>query len=61
MDQIGEDRNEYKTIWGYSASETEARMPLFQYPQYNYSLTSELTNFSTEPAVVPGEELLEIK
>ncbi len=59
MDRIGEDVNDYKTIWGYSASETEARMPVYQYPDYQFKITSELTNFQTEPAVVPDEEILE--
>jgi Lysine 2,3-aminomutase len=45
MENFGEDRNTYKTIWGYSASETESRMPIFQYPDYQFKTTNELTNF----------------
>lgn len=45
MDEIGENVEEYKTIWGYSASETESRMPVYQYPEYDFPVTDELTNF----------------
>ena len=45
MDEIGENVDEYKTIWGYSASETESRMPVYQYPEYDFAITDELTNF----------------
>lgn len=48
MDEIGEETDEYTTIWGYSASETETRPPLFQYPEYEFQSTAELTNFSLE-------------
>ncbi|MEJ2595778.1 MAG: hypothetical protein P8100_11795 [bacterium] len=48
MEDIGEDRDNYKTLWGYSASETEVRMPIFQYPDYDFATTEELTNFRLE-------------
>jgi lysine 2,3-aminomutase len=60
MDEIGEDISEYKTIWGYSASETETRMSVYQYPPYDYNITDELTNFSYETSLEPGEEVLEV-
>jgi lysine 2,3-aminomutase len=59
MDEMGEDTEEYKTIWGYSASETEARMPVYLYPEYSFNTTDELTNFVLEPARIHDDELLE--
>jgi len=41
----GEDPEEYKTLWGYSMGETEARMPIYKYPDYDFQITDELTNF----------------
>ncbi len=60
MDAMGEDIEEYKTIWGYSANETETRAPIYKYPRYPFKITSELTNFSIEPARVPEDELVEL-
>jgi len=45
LDSLGENINEYQNIWGYSLSETEARMSVYDYPAYNYALTSEISNF----------------
>ena len=56
MDRIGEDIDEYKTIWGYSASETEVRMPVYQYPEYSFKVTSDLTNYQTEASENPNED-----
>ncbi|MCF6172060.1 MAG: KamA family protein [Bacteroidales bacterium] len=58
MEEIGEDISDYKTIWGYSSSETESRSSLYQYPEYNYRLTERLTNFMQEPVAVPAETAL---
>lgn len=44
LQEIGEDINEYESIWGYSIGETEARMSLYEYPEYNYKVTNEITN-----------------
>ncbi len=59
MEKMGEDIQEYKTIWGYSVSETETRSPLYHYPEYPYRLTSLLTNFRLEPEQLLKEELIE--
>ena len=58
MDRIGEDIEEYKTIWGYSASETEARMPVYQYPEFSFKITSELTNYQLELSSIPNEDTI---
>ncbi len=44
LEEIGEDINDYESIWGYSIGETEPRMSLYEYPEYEFSLTDEFTN-----------------
>jgi lysine 2,3-aminomutase len=41
---IGENIADYKGIYGYSIGVTEPRMPLFEYPDYDFELTDEITN-----------------
>jgi len=45
IQEIGEDPEEYNTLWGYSMGETEERMPIYNYPEYDFNATEELTNF----------------
>jgi lysine 2,3-aminomutase len=56
MDSIGEDTDEYKTIWGYSISESEARIPVYQYPEYQFQTTTELTNLQLEASLISEED-----
>ncbi len=44
MESMGEDPEEYKDIWGYSIGETEARATIFEYPEYSFATTGEMTN-----------------
>jgi lysine 2,3-aminomutase len=44
LETMGEKREEYLSIYGYSLGMTEARMPIYEYPEYDYQLTEELTN-----------------
>ena len=44
MDEIGEDVSEYRNVFGYSLGETEPRMPLYEYPDYDFEVTEALTN-----------------
>jgi len=41
----GENLIEYSSIWGYSLSQTENRASIYQYPKYNYEITSDFTNY----------------
>ena len=50
MDDIGEDSAEYTDVFGYSLGETEPRMPLYEYPPYDYEVTEEITNLELEGA-----------
>lgn len=44
LEEIGEDIAEYESIWGYSIGETEARSPLYGYPDFDYQLSPEYTH-----------------
>ncbi len=44
LSEIGENADEYQSIWGYSIGETEARMQIYEYPEYNFNITEDLTN-----------------
>jgi len=43
LDQMGEDRKDYERIYGYSIGQTEPRMPMYEYPEYDYVVTKEVT------------------
>lgn len=47
-EEIGEDVAEYESIWGYSLGETERRMPIYEYPDYDFKVTEEITNLKLE-------------
>lgn len=44
LGDMGENVEEYQSIWGYSLAETETRLNLFEYPEYDFKLTDEITN-----------------
>jgi lysine 2,3-aminomutase len=44
MEAMGEDPAEYESMYGYSISKTEAIMPVYQYPDYEFETTEEMTN-----------------
>jgi lysine 2,3-aminomutase len=44
LEEIGENKNEYTDVYGYSIGETEGRMPLYEYPESDVSITKEFTN-----------------
>lgn len=43
--EMGENVQEYQSIWGYSISETEPRLPVFEYPEYDFKVTEHISNF----------------
>jgi lysine 2,3-aminomutase len=58
LSKMGEDLKDYDTIYGYSIGETEDRMPIFEYPEYNFIVTPVFTNLKiSKPA--PDFELTE--
>jgi len=37
LESFGEEVSEYESIWGYTMGETEPRMPLYEYPEYDFN------------------------
>ena len=50
LEDIGEDASEYEGLYGYSLGETEPRFSLYEYPDYDFEITSQLTNIEIEGA-----------
>jgi len=48
LSEMGEDRYDYQRIYGYSIGQTEARMPMYEYPEYDYEVTKEFTNLEIQ-------------
>ncbi len=44
MESMGEDPDDYRDLWGYSMGETESRASIFEYPEYEFATTAEMTN-----------------
>ncbi len=44
LEELGEDIREYEQVYGYSMGETEPRHRCFEYHEYDYGLTGQLTN-----------------
>jgi lysine 2,3-aminomutase len=44
LSDIGEDPEEYAGLYGYSVGQTESRVPVYEYPEYAYSLSAEFSN-----------------
>lgn len=44
MKSMGDDPEDYKDVWGYSMGETESRSPIFEYPEYDFVTSGEVTN-----------------
>lgn len=48
---MGENPEEYATIWGYSIGETEPRLPLYKYPPYPFEITARMSNLDVDGAM----------
>jgi len=48
MQDLGEDFEDYESIWGYSIGETEQRIPIYDYPDYDYQVTQRYTNLKED-------------
>lgn len=46
--EMGEDLNEYRTIWNYCEGETEPRFSIYEYPSYPFRATDKMTNLQLE-------------
>lgn len=45
---MGEDIEEYSSIWNFTFGKTEPRFPLYKYPKFNYKKTEIVTNLKLE-------------
>ena len=44
LEELGEDRDDYDGLYGYSIGQTEHRVPIYEYPEYSFECTSEMNN-----------------
>jgi len=44
LEEMGEKRDDYRGIYGYSIGETEPRQKIYEYPQYEFKITKSMTN-----------------
>jgi lysine 2,3-aminomutase len=45
LEDFGEKPEEYVGVYGYSIGQTEPIMPIYEYPDYDFNISDELTNF----------------
>lgn len=48
LKEMGEDINEYRSIWQYTEGETEPSFDIFDYPDYPFTATERMTNLEIE-------------
>ncbi|NDV56933.1 KamA family radical SAM protein [Bacteroides sp. 519] len=44
LETMGEDSEDYVTIWEYMSGNTEPRFRIYEYPNFNFSITKEFSN-----------------
>lgn len=44
LEEMGENTEDYTGVYGYSIGHTEPRMAMYEYPEYDYRVTSKITN-----------------
>ncbi len=44
MEEMGENREDYEGLFGYSLGQTEHRIPVYDYPEYEFEIAREMTN-----------------
>lgn len=44
LEEMGEDPADYQGLWGYSLGETEPRMSIYEYPEYDFKITDKMSN-----------------
>jgi len=44
LQTLGEDVEDYKSVWNYTESKTEPRFKLYEYPDYDFKTTDEISN-----------------
>jgi lysine 2,3-aminomutase len=54
LEDIGEDISEYSGLFGYSIGETEPRMPIYEYPEFDFEVTDKMTNLEVPDTIMEG-------
>lgn len=49
LGEMGEEISEYDGIYGYSIGQTEPLIPVYEYPEYDFQVTKEITNLEVNP------------
>ncbi|WP_455586706.1 KamA family radical SAM protein [Bacteroides sp.] len=44
LGKMGEDPEDYATIWAYTKGETEPRFSLYEYPEFDFQITDRMSN-----------------
>ncbi len=44
LEELGEDTAQYEGLFGYSIGQTEPRVPIYEYPEYSFTVTKEMSN-----------------
>jgi len=44
LEQMGEEIEDYNGLYGYSLGQTEHRIPIYEYPEYNFKTTGAISN-----------------
>jgi len=44
MEEMGEEREDYEGLYGYSLGQTEHRISVYDYPEFSFQTTKEMTN-----------------
>ena len=44
LEELGEETKEYDGLFGYSLGQTEPRVPIYEYPEYDFIITKELSS-----------------
>lgn len=48
LETMGENVREYESIWNYTSGVTEPRFSIYEYPDYPFTITSEMTNLELD-------------
>lgn len=44
LEEMGEETAQYEGLFGYSIGQTEPRVPIYEYPEYSFVVTREMSN-----------------
>ncbi len=59
IEEMGDNPEDYESIYGYSLGSTEMVNPIYQYPEYDFKITDEQSNFSLEEVVDEEDDIFE--